>query len=122
MRANELVTLVQFNDPEYTDTGGIYNGEVTVIARAIPASVTSMQTEVKLLMNQDIQMEDRYLVQHKFVELKEVRVDAVYRHSQNTWYYVYRDHRTGGIGKTCSLLVEYRDTRRTEWTDEPWQG
>lgn len=121
MRANELITLVQFNDPEYTDTGGIYNGDATVIAQGIPATITSMPTEVKLLMNQDEQLEDRYLIQHKFFELKEVRIDAVYRHSNNTWYYMFKNHTTGA-GQTCSYLVEYRDVRRTEWTDDPWVG
>lgn len=121
MRSNELITLVQFNNPEFTDAGGIYNGDATVIAQGIPATVTSMPTEVKLLMNQDEQLEDRYLIQHKFFELKEVRVDAVYRHSNKTWYYMYKNHTTGA-GQTCSYLVEYRDVRRTEWTDDPWQA
>lgn len=121
MRANELITLVQFNDPEYTDTGGIYNGDATVIAEGLPASVTSMMTEVKLLMNQDTQLEDRFLIQHKFFELKEVRVDAIYRHSNKTWYYVFRDHKTGS-GHTVSYLAEYRDARRTEWSGDPWQA
>lgn len=121
MRANELITLVQFNDPEYKPDGSVYNGDATIIAEGIPATVTSMATEVKLLMNKDVQFEDRYLIQHKLYELKNARVDAIYRHSNSTWYYVFRDHTTGA-SKTCSYLVEYRDTRRTEWGDNPWQG
>lgn len=120
MRTNDLIDLVQFNDQEFTDTGAVYNGEVTYIAEGLPATLSSMATDVKILMNQDKQNEQRYLYQHKFFELKDVPVDAIYSHREKTWFYVMKTHNTGN-GHTCSYLVEYRDIRRTEWTDAPWQ-
>lgn len=120
MRVNDSIDLVQFNDQEYTDTGAVYNGEVTYIAEGLPATLSSMQTDVKLLMNQDKQNEQRFLYQHKFFELKDVPVDAIYSHKLNTWFYVMTHHMTGN-GHTCSYRVENRDIRRTEWTGETWQ-
>lgn len=120
MRTNDYIDLVQFNDQEFTDTGAVYNGDVTYIAEGLPATLTSMASEVKLLMNQDKQIEDRYLFQHKFFELKDVPVDAIYSHRLNTWFYVMDGHTTGN-SHTCSYLVENRDVRRSEWTGETWQ-
>lgn len=122
MKTNEIIDLIQYNNPQFGDDdfGTIsYPDGGTVIARGIPAAIGSLREEQKLLMNQDIQWEDRYRVLHKIFELKDLRVDAIRFHSNGKVYNVYSGGTTG-VNQTVSYLVEYRDVRREEVNEPVW--
>lgn len=121
MKINEIIDLIQLNDPEYVDDDfGTVIPKKVVIASGIPASVGSMQTDQKLLMNQDTQWQPRFRVLHKIFELKDLPVDMVRFHSTGKEYYV-NENNTTGTNQTVSFLVEYRDYRRTKEDAPVWE-
>lgn len=124
MRYNDIVDLIQYNtgeDPD-DDYGTVSYKECgTVVVKDLPVSVGSLRVQGKLLQNQDQQWEKRYLIQHKVFELKNLRVDAVRRHSTGEILNVYWDNTTG-TDQTVSYKVEYRDIRRDKEDGVVWQG
>ena len=122
MKTNEIIDLIQLNNYEKTDQGfGTVIPKHTVVASGIPASIGSMQVDQKLLMNQDVQWLPRFRVLHKIFELKDLPVDMVRFHSTGKYYYVYENNTTG-TNQTVSMLVEYRDYRRTSEEGVVWAG
>lgn len=120
MKINEIVDLIQLNDSEYIDNDfGTVIPKKVVVAAGVPASVGSLLTDQKLLMNQDVQWQDRFRVLHKIFELKDLPVDMVRFHSTGKEYYVIENNSTG-TNQTVSFLVEYRDYRRTKEDSPVW--
>lgn len=120
MKINEIVDLIQLNDSEYIDNDfGTVIPKKVVVAAGVPASVGSLLTDQKLLMNQDVQWQDRFRVLHKIFELKDLQVDMVRFHSTGKEYYVIENNSTG-TNQTVSFLVEYRDYRRTKEDSPVW--
>lgn len=122
MKINEIIDLIQLNNAKNIDDDfGTIQPEYTVVASGVPASIGSMQTDQKLLMNQDTQWQPRFRVLHKIFELKDLPVDMVRFHSTGKLYYIYENNTTG-TNQTVSYLVEYRDYRRTKEEDVVWAG
>lgn len=122
MKINEIIDLIQLNNFQNTDDDfGTIMPEYTVVAAGVPASIGSMQTDQKLLMNQDTQWQPRYRVLHKIFELKDLPVDMIRFHSTGKLYYIYERNSTG-TNQTVSYLVEYRDYRRTKEEGTIWAG
>lgn len=123
MRYNEMVDLIQYNDPVDPDDsfGTVAYQEPTVVVKNLPVSKGSMRDMNKLLQNQDVMWEQRYILQHKFYELKELKVDAVRLHSTGQILDVYWDNTTG-TDQTISYKVEYRGVRATQEDGVIWQG
>lgn len=120
MKINEIVDLIQLNDSEYIDNDfGTVIPKKVVVAAGVPASVGSLLTDQKLLMNQDVQWQDRFRVLHKIFELKDLPVDMVRFRSTGKEYYVIENNSTG-TNQTVSFLVEYRDYRRTKEDSPVW--
>lgn len=120
MKINEIVDLIQLNDSEYIDNDfGTVIPKKVVVASGVPASVGSLLTDQKLLMNQDVQWQDRFRVLHKIFELKDLQVDMVRFRSTGKEYYVIENNSTG-TNQTVSFLVEYRDYRRTKEDSPVW--
>lgn len=120
MKINEIVDLIQLNDSEYIDNDfGTVIPKKVVVASGVPASVGSLLTDQKLLMNQDVQWQDRFRVLHKIFELKDLPVDMVRFRSTGKEYYVIENNSTG-TNQTVSFLVEYRDYRRTKEDSPVW--
>lgn len=121
MKINEIVDLIQLNDSEYIDNDfGTVIPKKVVVAAGVPASVGSLLTDQKLLMNQDVQWQDRFRVLHKIFELKDLQVDMVRFRSTGKEYYVIENNSTG-TNQTVSFLVEYRDYRRTKEDSPVWE-
>jgi hypothetical protein len=123
MRYNEIVDLLQYNNPVDPDEdfGTLEYEEPTVVVTNLPVAVGSLRTQSKLLQNQDLQWEDRFLIQHKIWELKNLRVDAVRFHSDGRIMDIYWDNTTG-TDQTISYKVEWRDVRRSQEEGVVWQG
>lgn len=120
MKINEIIDLIQLNDAQNVDNDfGTISSKQVVVAAGVPASVGSMQTDQKLLMNQDTQWQPRFRVLHKIFELKDLPVDMIRFHSTGKLYYVYENNTTG-TNQTVSYLVEYRDYRRTKEEGTIW--
>lgn len=120
MKINEIIDLIQLNDSEYIDNDfGTVIPKKVVVAAGVPASVGSLLTDQKLLMNQDVQWQDRFRVLHKIFELKDLPVDMVRFRSTGKEYYVIENNSTG-TNQTVSFLVEYRDYRRTKEDSPVW--
>lgn len=119
MRINDYCDLIQLGDGEYNPTYGIDSPSINYVAKNVPVNFTSMRDDNKTLQNRDTEWHERYIVQHKILQLSEVVIDAVYRHSDQTYYMVNWRNSTG-TPKIVSYRVELKDVRRTEWEGEPF--
>ena len=123
MRYNDIVDLLQYNTWEDPDDGfgTLEYKEPVEVAINVPVSVGSLRNQNKLLQNQDVQWEQRYIIQHKIWELKRLKIDAIRMHSTGQILDVYWDNTTG-TDQTVSYKVEWRDIRRTKEEGVVWEG
>lgn len=126
MKRTDMVDLIQVNEYVRNATGGASTSEMdggipTYVAKGIRAEFSVGHDTQKLLERQPTVWEDRLICQHKIPELSRIKIDFIYRYSDQTYYAVDWKNMTS-TNKTVSYRVERREPRDTEFEGETWLG